>query len=297
MKTYTTVLLILAAFSLQAQPSDLVVFSEMGEKFTLLVNGEQINGEPASRVEKRGIGQQSIKAVLRFEEVSKGIITKNFFLEPGLEYLVNVKLTNKGKYVMRLAGTSPVSADPGTESVAVSAPVVNESAPAHTGTTMTTNTTTEENVNVSMEAAGVSMSVSIPGQTTTHTTSTTVTSSSTVTTNEVQGTPATVGEATTGNCGSPTTDQDFSSISKSISSKTFEDSKLEIAKEVTPNKCLTASKIKQVMELFTYEETRLEYAKFAFEYCFDPDNYYQVYDAFTFETSIDELRTFTKSKR
>jgi hypothetical protein len=46
------------------------------------------------------------------------------------------------------------------------------------------------------------------------------------------------------------------------------------------------------MLLFTFENNRLDFAKFAYAYTFDTGNYYLVNDAFTFETSIDELNAY-----
>ncbi|MCX7728498.1 MAG: DUF4476 domain-containing protein [Bacteroidia bacterium] len=43
------------------------------------------------------------------------------------------------------------------------------------------------------------------------------------------------------------------------------------------------------MKLFSFEETRLEFAKYAYSKVIDKENYYQVNDAFQFENSIEEL--------
>ena len=53
---------------------------------------------------------------------------------------------------------------------------------------------------------------------------------------------------------------------------------------------------KQVMKKFTYEESKLDYAKFAYEYCLDQGNYYKVNDAFDFELTIDELNEFIEAQ-
>jgi hypothetical protein len=50
------------------------------------------------------------------------------------------------------------------------------------------------------------------------------------------------------------------------------------------------------MQLFTYEDSKLEFAKYAYDYTYDIDNYFMVNDAFEFETSIDELNEYIESK-
>jgi hypothetical protein len=51
------------------------------------------------------------------------------------------------------------------------------------------------------------------------------------------------------------------------------------------------------MMLFSFEGTRLDFAKFAYGRTYDIGNYYMVNDAFTFETSIDELNDYINGYR
>jgi hypothetical protein len=93
-------------------------------------------------------------------------------------------------------------------------------------------------------------------------------------------------------CAWPMAPADFNSVKNSISSKTFEDSKLTIAKQVVGSNCLLCSQVKEIMMLFTYEDTKLDFAKFAYGHTYDIGNYYMLNDAFTFESSIDELNEY-----
>ena len=93
-------------------------------------------------------------------------------------------------------------------------------------------------------------------------------------------------------CAMPMSSESFNTAKNSISSKSFEDSKLTIAKQVVGNNCLICSQVKEIMKLFSFEDTRLEFAKFAYKHTFDIGNYYQLNDAFTFEASIDELNQY-----
>lgn len=51
------------------------------------------------------------------------------------------------------------------------------------------------------------------------------------------------------------------------------------------------------MLLFSFEDTRLDLAKYAYGYTFDIGNYYQINDAFTFSSSIDELNSYIQGFR
>jgi hypothetical protein len=84
----------------------------------------------------------------------------------------------------------------------------------------------------------------------------------------------------------------FEAAKITISKASFDDSKLTIAKQIASSNCLLASQIRDIMRLFAFESTRLEFAKFAYPFCYDKGNYFLVNDAFTFSSSIDELNKF-----
>lgn len=95
-------------------------------------------------------------------------------------------------------------------------------------------------------------------------------------------------------CPMPMNSGDFNTAKESIRSKSFESTKLEIAKQITDANCFTAQQIKELVMVFEFEATKLEYAKYAFPHCYDKNNYYKVNDAFTFEASMTELSSFVK---
>ena len=80
---------------------------------------------------------------------------------------------------------------------------------------------------------------------------------------------------------------DFAEAQRSVSSKNFEDSKMTIAKQITGANCLTADQVKRMMRTFTFEDSKLEYAKFAYRKTFDIGNYYKLNDAFEFESRME----------
>jgi len=98
-------------------------------------------------------------------------------------------------------------------------------------------------------------------------------------------------------CPWPLSHQDFNGVKNSISSKSFDDTKLTIAKQVISSNCLLSSQVKEIMLLFSFEDTRLDLAKYAYGYTFDIGNYYQINDAFTFSSSIDELNSYIQGFR
>jgi len=190
-------------------------------------------------------------------------------------------------------------------------------------------TGTGENVNINMgvNGVGINMNVSVtdPTMSTTGASSTTrtTTTRTTTTTTTTGGTAATatVKPADVGGrpapapvpvkepevyrmpgysgkigCPWPMTATEFADAQKSIESKSFEDTKKTLAQQIAGDRCLTVDQVKGIMALFSFEDTKLEFAKFAYEHTYDQSNYFKVSDSFTYESSTEELNEYIRSR-
>ena len=54
--------------------------------------------------------------------------------------------------------------------------------------------------------------------------------------------------------------------------------------------------VKGIMGVFGFEDTKLDFAKYAYERTYDIGNYYKVNDAFSFETSVEELNEYIQAR-
>lgn len=90
--------------------------------------------------------------------------------------------------------------------------------------------------------------------------------------------------------------QEFSSALQHIRSQSFEDGKLRVAKQVTRGNALRSNQVKRVARQFSFESTRLKFAKFAYQRVSDPHNYYVVNEAFSFSSSVRNLDRFIASR-
>ena len=88
---------------------------------------------------------------------------------------------------------------------------------------------------------------------------------------------------------------DFDQLKCSITSKNFDSSRLQIAKQALSTNYFTSRQISELMQLMTFESSRLELARTGYANTLDKQNYYIVYDAFTFESSIDDLNRFIQT--
>lgn len=194
-----------------------------------------------------------------------------------------------------------------------------------TTTTNTGGTTTDVNIqdrdngnseNVSMgvnvNGVGIDMNVNVSvtgtetGTTSTgsntevtysETTTTTTTTSSSGNWDQDTEHTATTGTTTSSGCIYPVTSSDFAKVKSAIESKDFEDTKISTAKQVIKAKgCFSSEQIKELMMTFDFEDSRLEIAKYAYDFCSDRDNYFVLHDAFDFDSSTEELNEFLEQR-
>jgi hypothetical protein len=90
---------------------------------------------------------------------------------------------------------------------------------------------------------------------------------------------------------------DFNGAKNSVQSKPFDDTRLKIAKQVADNNCLSVEQIKGLMSIFSFEENKLNFAKYAYDHCTEKRNYYKVGDAFSFDSNVQELSDYVNSKK
>lgn len=291
-------LLTLALFAIitaKSQTSNVVFFTENGERFSVVMNGMLQNDQPETNIKVTDLPAPNYKVKIIFENKSLKEFSKTLFLNPGSETTYAVKFIKKKGYTLRLMNSYPVMADmemvPGQMITGFHPQGIN----SNTGSATTIVNTTTINNNVTISANGVGNNVNV------------------VNSNEGAGSQQ-AGSLTGINtgmgeqqeqyelpgyqgpygCKRPMSPSDFDQAKSSISSKSFEDSKLTIAKQIIESNCLLCSQVKEIMLLFTFEDTRLNFAKYAYAYTLDLRNYYKLNDAFTFESSIDELDRFIR---
>ena len=99
-----------------------------------------------------------------------------------------------------------------------------------------------------------------------------------------------------GNCMRSMDAASFGKAKQTIESKGFDDTRLSTAKQVAKANCLSTDQIQEIMKIFGFEESRLEFAKYAYDFCFDKNNYYNVSQGFSFDSSTEELNEYIETK-
>lgn len=81
----------------------------------------------------------------------------------------------------------------------------------------------------------------------------------------------------------------FASALRSIDLATFDSDQIRVAKQIIRRNGASSSQIADIMKALSFESSRLEVAKFGFQFVADPENYFVVNDVFWFSSSIREL--------
>ena len=93
-------------------------------------------------------------------------------------------------------------------------------------------------------------------------------------------------------CHMPMPQNDFNSLRAQVRARYFDSSRLTVAKQACRYNCMTSDQIRDLCREFSYESNRLDFAKYAFEYCYDRYRYYIVGQAFSYSSSVDQLNRF-----
>lgn len=291
-----------------AQGAALTIFSEDGDKFILYLNGVQQNNAPQTNLRLDGLSQPYYKARIVFEDKAKGQIDKSIPVnDPQTNQPADVvyRIKNKdGDMKLRYYSAQPIQPNytPPADVYVVHYGQP-DPGPATTVTQTTVTTTTNNNPNmggsVNINAGGgnggvgISINVSDPnmgGASQTTQTTTTTTSYSTTSTSSGYATsqPA---PASTG-CQYPMAFNDFSSAKQTVKNASFDETKLSTAKSILASNCFNTDQVIEICKMFGFEQTKLDFAKYAYARTTDPGNYFKVGNIFSFDASKNELNEF-----
>lgn len=298
---FTIAVTLVAAFSFaQVQTGNLTIFSEDGDKFYLVLNGEMQNDIPQTNIRIEDLNQPFYNTKILFEDKSLIEITKNNLEIADMDgeyqdvtYKIKRDKNNKNKLKLNFFSESPVDrryvAPKNVHVIHYGVPE-----PVRTVSQTTTTTTVGGNSGMGMgvNVGGISMNINInePSGVYSETTTTTVGHSN-------QGSGHNNPGNTRGCNGKyPMNSNDFNSALASVKKQNFDDTKLKVAKQIVQANCLNVNQIKQLANTINFEETKLDFAKFAYDYCTEQKKYFQLNDIFSFSTNVDDLTEYIQNK-
>ncbi len=85
---------------------------------------------------------------------------------------------------------------------------------------------------------------------------------------------------------------DFNQLKNTLDNAAFENTRLSIFKQALGYNYFTTAQVRELMDLFWFENSKLEVAKLAYPKTVDPNNYYLVNNEFSFSSSVNELGNY-----
>jgi hypothetical protein len=89
----------------------------------------------------------------------------------------------------------------------------------------------------------------------------------------------------------------FQQLKQSIGNESFDNTKLKVARQFIASNYFTTAQVKELVLLFSFENSRLDIARYAYDYTIDKGNYFLVNDAFSFSNSKDALMDYIKNRK
>ena len=91
-------------------------------------------------------------------------------------------------------------------------------------------------------------------------------------------------------------DDQFQKIKTAVENTSSDYKKLETVQAIFKNNMMSSEQLKSIMHLFSSDYNKLDYAKFAYDYCTDKGSYFTLADEFASSFNKSELMAFIKSK-
>ena len=111
-KNLSLVLLLMTMIQLSSVAqlkTNLVFFSEQGERFTVILNGIRQNAAPETNVKVTDLIAPNYKVKIIFEDQTLGQLDKNLTFNQGTETTFVIKRNNKNEYVLRWMSEVPIA--------------------------------------------------------------------------------------------------------------------------------------------------------------------------------------------
>ncbi|MBK9638351.1 MAG: DUF4476 domain-containing protein [Bacteroidetes bacterium] len=86
---------------------------------------------------------------------------------------------------------------------------------------------------------------------------------------------------------------EFNALLNTIDNQNFESTKMVIAKQaIKDHEMMTTGQVVELINLLSFESSKLELAKFAYQYTVDRHKYFQLFNHFSFDSSVRALSDF-----
>ncbi len=91
--------------------------------------------------------------------------------------------------------------------------------------------------------------------------------------------------------------QEFQSMRETLRRERFENTRMGLAQQMFDRNTFKAEQVRELLQMFTFENYKLDLAKYAYRNTVDRNNYHLIYDVFSHNSSKQELARFISSYR
>lgn len=293
--------------------ANLTIFSEDGAKFFLILNGERYNDVAQTNIRIEELPNPYYNCKVIFEDKSLPDISKNALMladaDGNLQDVTyRIKKDNKGKNVLRFYSQVPAQQNmlrpANCATYRFGAP--NRIVGNVISTTTTSQTSSSPANNVSVQMGGIGLNVNIGQPVITNTTTTTVTTTRTGGIAQDDFADDDFEQGNNSNnangrrragCNMAMNNANFEEAKRTVAANGFDETRLSTAKQIASSNCLNTNQIAALIKIFGFEESKLDFAKYAYDFCVDRNNYFKIANSFSFESSKTELNNYLQSMR
>lgn len=266
--------------------SAISVFSQQGDAFYIVVNGEKRNNTAQTNVRINGFKTGILYHIkLIFEDSLLPDVDKKFSFNDDnklMSWVVKKKMRHGKlkKIKLKYNGMTEIPSE--------------YSAKGNTNdSTASTTTHKVHQITISNDSRGV------------QTTTTTVTRTETTTQSEnnVQilnqdnnsGRPV-IMPGYTGSKGCNSTLVNQEEVKKALDKESFSNEQMTVLKQATKNRCVTTEQVIEFIEVFSFESDQLKAAQYLYGRTYDIDNFYKVNSVFNFSDSKEKLNEYIENQ-
>jgi len=267
-KTVLILFLLLIISNIYSQ--NLVIVSAENYNFTAYINQQKINSQPSKMVKVTGLTDRYYNVTIY---VGNRInpMKANLYIPPSSEIVYEFYVANnefpQGQFLVRdVFPLNNGQTNSGNNIFPWNGNTSNNNQQGTINININNNSNSNSNSNVNNNSNAGSGNIYIPGY---------------------------IGEI---GCTPPLTSSKFNTMLSTINKQSFSDTKLKVAKQIISSNCITVNHLVKILELFSFEDTKLKLAKFSYDYVYDIENYYKVNNVFSFDSSIDELDKYIRSR-
>lgn len=301
------------------QSSELTFFSENGELFYVILDGIRQNNNPSSNIKIDHLDRPNYRVKIIFDDANFEDINRNIFVQDvdnkSVHSVYMIYKNKKNKMDMKMSSFNEVKPKKESRNEEVIHYHKEEwplEKPNPRINRTSSNTESQDNYDIGISTTGAKVKVNQNGQSTNINIRTPkLDDLMNMNFNDLQEnnktsepakkynpyeTPTNTNNVTTKKCNFAMPSADFNAAVATLKKMSFEETTLKTAKQISKKNCMSVQQIISIIKLFSFEESKLDFAIAAYDNCIDTNNYFKINEHFTFSSSSDSLNEFLNSK-